>query len=578
MRERSFTYTPDSVLFWQEAGATLKSAGNFNGGTDTSHVIIAFRRMLWLGTPTVQGPSGNFRSSANFGNYGNGTGGCSLEGCRGFMVNADNASWSVDGTGFTLRNTYASTTAVESTGSTPANPSSVAQGLGYAFDFKWQSVVLFADMNAAAGSRIVATFVDGNALSSPTSDTGIAFLTGFNNARGVCISDCNHGSGLATGGALMLSDVIIDTANALPAGCPATPANCLAVVNAYYDKVHNKPVNPGSDAVKCNLFRASYAATVKTDWCLRGPKGSFLANTDGTANAMAVTNDVASTTRTTGNGGSVLYDAPYSQGNEPTDRAFRAWVSPLSTTTVTSSSTTASTSAGATGNVMGNFGGDILTNDRLFIAFLNCPTGATTPSATLPSISAGWTAVASTTSTNPSNDSGTSPRCQWGVWTHVATANYVAPNVPWQTGNPFVDPPTISYGSNGVAPFPVTWIMADYRRKDGAIPAIDASDFTRINQADSGANVSLVIPSITTTSSPDTLVTLCMTRSSARPINPPASTSLSTVQQFSAAASPIITAADEKLSAAGATGTRTYFTTATASANERAGCAAIALH
>lgn len=574
MRERSFTYTPDSVLFWQEAGATLKSTGNFNGGTDTSHLIVAFRRKLWLGTPTVLGPSGNWRSSANFGNYGNGTSGCSLEGCRGFMVNADNASWSVDGTGFTLRNTYASTGATESTGSTPANPSSVAQGLNYAFGFKWQSVVIIADMNAASGSRKVATFVDGVALSSPTSDVGIAFTTGLNNARGICINDCNHGSGLATGGALELSDLILDSANALGSCNPATPSTCQFISDAYYDKVHNKPVNPGSDAVKCDRFRASYAATVKTDWCLRGPKGSFLANTDGTANAMAVTNDVSGTTRTTGNGGSVLYDAPYGQGAEPTDRAYRAWVSPLSNTTQT---TPASTSAGATGNVMGTFGGDIKTNDRLFLAFLNCPTGATTPSATLPSISAGWTAIPSTTSTNPSNDSGTSPRCQWGVWTHVATANYVATEVPWQTGNPFVDPPTISFGVNGAA-FPVSWILMDYRRTDGGIPAIDASDFTRINQADSGASVSLVIPSITTTSSPDTLVTLCMTRSSARPINPPATTSLSTVQQFSAAASPIITAADEKLSAAGATGTRTYFTTATASANERAGCAAIALH
>ncbi len=565
-------YDPGGVLFWQEASATYTvGAGNLNAGTDTRHGIIAFRRMIWLGTPNVQGPNGNFRSSSNFGTYGAPT--CSTEGCAGFMINADAASWTVDGVGFTLRNTLAGT----SDGS-PPNPSSLVQDLDYAKDFKWQSVVEVYNTNAAAGSRKVAVWLDG-VLQVPSNfgvtDTGAAFDVNWNTTRGLCINYCNRGSGLQFGGALMLSDVIVDTTNSLGTCDPATPgsAACLAIVAAFYS---SGPVNPGSNSSNCTAFVASYSGGSSPDMCLRGDKSNFLANTGGTAHVMTVVNGVAGSTRTTGNGGSVLYDAPYGQGNEPTDRPYRAWVAPLSASAVTNASTSAPTSAGVTGNVMGNFGGEIKSGDRLFIAWLNCPSGATTPSATLPTISAGWSAVASSTSANPSNDSGTNPRCQWAVWTHVASADYVAVNVPWQTGNPFVDPPTITYGSNGVAPLGVYWLMMDYRSANATVN-IDTSDFTRINQADSGASANLVTPTITTTNAPDTMVSLCMTRSSARPTNPPATTSLSTIQTFSGSALPVITAADEKLTSSGSTGTRTYFTTATPSANERAFCGLIAL-
>lgn len=565
-------YDPGGVLFWQEAGATYTTApnANLNGGADTSHGIVCFRRKLWLGTPTVQGPGNNFRSSANFGTFGDGTG--STEGSIGYMINADSASWTTapkNGTGFTLRNTLVPQGASQGVS---ANPTTSTQGLGYAFDFQWQSACNIYDTNLAANSRINRTWVDGTLLITTNTDVGAAFTVGWNTSNGMCIADCNRNSGIPTGGALELADIIVDTTNALPAGCPATPTACTNIINAFYR--YGGPVNPGSDGVKCDLFRASYSGASKTDYCMRGDKDHILLNTDGTAQPMVVTNSVSGTPRTTGNGGSVLYNSAYGQGAEPTDRPYIVWAAPMSTNTVSTSTTASCFSAKCESNVMGNFGGSIKKNDRLLAFWSNCY-NSTTPSATLPTLSAGWSFVASSTTANPSDDVGANQRCQWAVATHVATQDYISVNNPWVTGNPFVDPPTITYTSTGTAPLQVSWVLADYRSQNGVVN-IDISDFVSRNQT-AGASASLVTPSVTTTKTVETLVSVCMSKSSARPTNPPAGEDIRHVSVYSVSALPIITVADEKLSVSGATGTRTYTIFGTTSTNERAYCGLIAL-
>lgn len=565
------SYDPGGVLFWDEAGATLKSTGHLNGGVDTRHGIIAFRRMLWLGTPTTQ--TSSFRSSANFGNYGNGSGGCSLEGCKGFMVNADAASWTVAGTGFTLRNT------ISAADTSPGPIGDAIQGLGYAFSYVWQSFTEFYDVNAAQNSRKVAIFVDGVYQSSYTDTQGAvgAYDVPWNDARGVCISDCNHGSGIPTGGALMLSDIIVDTANALPAGCPATPSACQAVVDAFYKS--GKPVNPGTNASNCTAFVASYSGGSLPDWCLRGDKDNILLNTGGTANVMAVTDDVASTTRVVGTG-AVLYNAPYGQGAEPTDRPYRAWASPFSTAAVTTTSTTSCTGAKCTSGVMGNFGGSIKAGDRLFVIWSNDYTTGP-PSTTLPTLSTGWSFVPSTTVTNPTNDVGSSQRDAYLVATHVASADYVASNVDYVAGIAATDPLIVTYdciphGACATAPKSIQFVMLDYRATNGVVN-INASNMNAINSVGGADQNYAKAPSITTTKAPATLVSFCTGRSNARPLNPPAGTDVATIQPFGAAGTAIITVGDEKLTSAGATGVRQYIESGTATTTDRAFCGQIAL-
>ncbi len=561
-------YDPGGVLFWNETGAT-NATGNFNGGANTRHGIVAFRRQLWIGTPGNLGGTTAFRSSANFGITGTGSAGCSLEGCLGWMINADSASWVTQGVGFTLRNT------LSAADTSPIGDS--LQGLDYAFDYQWQSVVSIYDTNHAQNSRIVATWVDGVYKGSYTDTQGAvgAYDVPWNDGvgRGPCINDCQRGSGIATGGALLLSDVIVDTANALPANCPANAATgaCDAIVAAYYS---SGPVSPGTTSTNCNTFRASYSASVQTDWCLRGGKSTFLANTDGTANVLSVLTEVASTTRTTGNNQVKLYDAAYGQGAEPTDRPYFAWAAPFSTNVVSTSTTSSCTGTKCETNVTGNFGGKIIAGDRIFVAWEDCHT-STSPSATLPTLSGSWTFVPSSTNTNPTLDVGSSPRCIWLVATRVAPADIIGVNRDWVAGNPTEDPLIVTYTTTGVQPLQVGFIMFVYRSTNATVN-IDTSDFVNINMV-GGAGAPLTTPTVTTTKATTTLVSLCMSKSTARPTNPPTTEDLRIAQPFSASGVPIITLGDEKLTSSGSTGTRTYIQSGTTTTGERAYCGLIAL-
>lgn len=566
-------YNPLGVFFWDEAGANLKSTGNFNGGVDTRHGIVAFRRMLWLGTPTTQGSV--FRSSGNFGTYGAGAGGCSLEGCLGWVINADNASWTVPGNGFTLRNTISAT-------DSPTIGDAI-QGLNYAFNFQWQSVVEIYDTNAAQNSRKVAIWVDGVYQGSYTDTQGAvgAYDVPWNTSRGVFINNAGHGSGIATGGALMMADNLVNTRDALPANCPANAATgaCDAIVAGFYDKVNHKPVNPGTGAFDCVAFLATFSGTAM-DWCLRGDKDHFLLNTGGTANVMAVTDDVPSTVRVVGTG-AVLYNAPFGQDNEPADRPFRAWGgSVFSTGVVSSTSTTSCTGAKCTTNVLGNFGGSIKTGDRLFVIWsLDYTTGP--PSTTLPTLSAGWSFVPSTTVTNPTNDVGSSQRDAYLVATHVATADYVGVNSDWVAGNPFQDPLIVTYdciphGACATAPKSVQFVMLNYRSLNGVVN-INASDMNAINSVGGLSQTSAKAPSVTTTKAPATLISFCTGRSNARPLNPATGTDVVAIQPFGGAGTAIITVADEKLTAVGPTGIRQFLKNTTATTTDREFCGQIPL-
>lgn len=572
-------YNPVGVFFWDEAGANLKSTGNFNGGTNTRHGIVAFRRMLWLGTPTTQGSV--FRSSGNFGTYGAGSGGCSLEGCLGWVINADNASWSTPGTGFTLRNT------ISATDITTAPIGDGVQGLGYAFDFQWQSVVEVYDTNAASGLRTVAIWVDGvlKGVSDGYTDTQGAvgaYDVPWNTGRGVFINNAGHGSGIATGGALMMSDILVNTKDLPPVGCPtlASSGACDAIVAGFYDKVNHKPVSPGPGLL-CTDFLATFSGTAM-DWCLRGDKDHILLNTGGTANVMAVTDDVPSTVRVVGTG-AVLYNAPYGQDNEPQDRPYRAWGgSVFSTGVVTTTSTTSCTGAKCTANVLGNFGGSIKTGDRIFVIWsLDYTTGP--PSSTLPTLSAGWSFVPSTTVTNPTNDVGSSQRDAYLVATHVATADYVGVNTDWVAGNAFQDPLIVTYdciphSACATAPKTVQFVMLNYRSANGVVN-INASDMNAINSVGGLSQTSAKAPSIVTTKGPATLISFCTGRSNARPLNPATGTDVLAIQPFGAAGTAIITAADERLAAAlpGGTGIRQFLKNTTATTTDREFCGQIAL-
>jgi hypothetical protein len=569
----SVVYDPGGITFSPQGSATYTAGGpNMNGGTDTRTGVVAFRRRATFGYVGGAGTSDQWRSSANFGTYGTGT--CSAEGCKGFMVNQDAASWATPGNGWTLRNTYSN---VDGAGTSTSSPSKT----NWWYNNEWESVVIFYDTNAAANSRKFVYFQNGVQITSiATSDTGGAFDVFWNGAaRGICINDCNRSTGFQFGGMVELADIIVDTTHALPAGCPATPANCQAVVDAYYNSGTSKPVNPGTGATDCVNFMAVLSAGNTPDWCLRGDKTNFLSNTGGdpAVHTMSVVNGVAASPLT-----GAIYNSSYGQGAEPTDRPFLAWMAPVSTSTVTTTSTTTCTSAFTSGvcesGVMGNFGNKILTGDMIFVAWLNCYTSAS-PSSTLPTISAGWTLVPSSTATNPTNDTGSS-RCAWLVAYHVATNDYVPRNMPWQTGNAYVDPPTITYdciphGACATAPLRVLFIMFDYRSTN-AVVSVDASDFLTINRS-GGASSNFTTPSITTTVAKTTLVSLCGSKTNLLPMAPPTGTEMRYQGFYTAGNIPMFNIADEVLTSAGATGTRTFTQAGSPSTNDRAYCGLIAL-
>ncbi len=574
-------YDPLGVRFWPETAAQYIGIANLNGGVDTGHGIVAYRARNSRGAFDLQSTPDAWQASNNFGSVGNLS--CTSENSTGGMLNQDGSPWSGAGVGYTLKSTFNQADS--------ACPSGTARGIDVGssntvFDNTWASYVQFYD----APSGKITIFKDGVLLctqatcatinSSPT-------LVNWNTSRGFCFSGCNRGSGLPAGGVADLSDVIIDTANPLPAGCPATPANCNAVVAAYISPA-GVPVNPGTTTTDCATFRASYSATVQTDYCDRGDATTFLLNGDGTAHAAIATNL---------NGGSnipaTLYSVDYGQGVTPSDRPYLVW-SAYSQCGFTTTSTTCSLSPG--GNVTGNFGGEIKTNDRLFAAFGICEVSAA-PSVNLPGsgtpagndVPAGWTFIGSTASTNPAVDTGTgsTTRCQWGVYTHVATADYVANNTLWATGNAFMDPPTFHYdciptGACATAPKGVIVLLFNYRSANGVVNIV-SSNFQSINRTGcTGSCTGIYVSApLTTSTTPETLVSLIGFRQGNAPVMVPTGTALQHTYKRSSSNAPFYAMSDERISASLSSATRT-FTQPTAgsvapTANDRAYAGLIAL-
>jgi hypothetical protein len=201
-------YDPGGVMFWPEGSATYTAgAGNLNSGTNTRTGIVALRRRATFGYVGGGAVTNQWRSSSDFGTYGTGT--CSAEGCKGFMVNQDAAGWTTPGDGWVLRNTYSN---VDGAGAS----TTIVSKTNWGYNSEWESVVIFYDMNAAANSRKVATFRDGVSIVSSLSDTGGAFDVDWNTTRGICINDCNRSTGYQFGGMVELADVIVDTGRRSP--------------------------------------------------------------------------------------------------------------------------------------------------------------------------------------------------------------------------------------------------------------------------------------------------------------------------------------------------------------------------
>ena len=554
-------YDPLGVRFWPETAAQYVGVAGLNAGsgtpTDTGHAVIAYRQRGALGTITVHTPPDNWRVSNNFGTIGNNS--CTSENSTGGMANQDAAGWSTPGDGYNLKSTWNQADA--------ACPSGTARGIDVGrtnalFDNTWASFVQVYD----APSGKITVFKDGNFLcdqSSCATVNSAPTLVNWNSSRGFCFNGCNRGSGIPTGGVTDLSDVVVDTTNPLPNDCFTSPyTNCLTMVHAYVT-AGGVPVALGNTTTDCGLFRASYSAPLQTDYCDRGDPSTFLLNNDGTAKPAVAVNLISGS-----NIPATLYPVNYSQGNTPTDRPYLAWAA-WSQCGVTSSSTTCSLNPGS--NISGNFGGNILTGDRIFAAFVNCalstgqtssnPPGSGTPAGNVPP--SGWAFVTSSTTANPYSEapgSGANARCQWAVYTHVATGDYVPTvNNDWATGNAIKDPPTFNYDTSGFAPKGVTVLMFDYRSANGTVNIVSAN-FLGINRAGctGSCSANYVSAAITTSTTPETLVSLMGFRQSNAPAMVPAGTALEYSHFISSGNQPFWLMSDERIAGSLSSATRTF--------------------